>query len=334
MIHIVLLCFLLFTVFAIVRMHDLFAVVMLLSIYGFLCASFFMVMDAVDVAFTEAAVGIGISTLLLLSALTLTGRYEKTKRHKPLLALVTVAVTAGLLIYGTLEMPPFGSAYAPAHQHIAPHYIHQSFGETGIINIVTSVLASYRGYDTLGELIVIFTAGIGVLVLLSSLAPEAGSKEGKEQHGKGKLPAPMKQHAILRIVSKMLIPLILLFALYVQFHADFGPGGGFQAGVIFASVIILYLMIFGLKAARKVISLAWLEFLAALGVLIFGSVGLLSLLSGENFLDYDMLSSDPVQAQHLGIFLVEIGVGLTVAAIIILIFMTFTGRMADRGEQQ
>ena len=315
-------------------MHDLFAVVMLLSIYGFLCASFFMVMDAVDVAFTEAAVGIGISTLLLLSALTLTGRFEKTKRHKPLLALITVAVTSGLLIYGTLQMPPFGSAYAPAHQHIASHYIEQSFDETGIINIVTSVLASYRGYDTLGELIVIFTAGMGVLVLLRSAANPGKGKTAKAPQSKGRLPAPMKQHAILRIVSKMMIPLILLFALYVQFHADFGPGGGFQAGVIFAAVIILYVMIFGLKATRKVVSLAWLEFLAALGVLIFGSVGLLALMSGQNFLDYHMLSSDPVQAQHLGIFLVEIGVGITVAATIILIFMTFTGRMATPGEPQ
>ncbi|WP_269082205.1 Na(+)/H(+) antiporter subunit B [Thalassomonas actiniarum] len=327
------------TVFAIVRMHDLFAIVMLLSIYGFLCASFFMVMDAVDVAFTEAAVGIGISTLLLLSALTLTGRFEKKQRHKPLLAVFSVAITASLLIYGTLQMPPFGSAYAPAHQHIATHYITQSFGETGIINIVTSVLASYRGYDTLGELIVIFTAGMGVLVLLRGTTSPAKDSAIKDSAIKGKRvtskqPAPMKQHAILRIVSKMLIPLILLFALYVQFHADFGPGGGFQAGVIFASVIILYVMIFGLRATQKTISLAWLEFLAALGVLIFGSVGLLSLLFGENFLDYNMLSSDPVQAQHLGIFVVEIGVGITVAATIILIFMTFTGRMANRGEQQ
>lgn len=320
-------------------MHDLFAIVMLLSIYGFLCASFFMVMDAVDVAFTEAAVGVGISTLLFLSTLTLTGRSEKSKRHKPLLALFVVVTTAGLLIYGTLEMPPFGSAYAPIHQHIAPHYINQSYGETGIINIVTSVLASYRGFDTLGELIVIFIAGMGVLALLGGTITPANRRQENGTRGYGQsvkknLPAPMKKHAILRIVSKMLIPLILLFALYVQFHADFSPGGGFQAGVIFASVIILYIMIFGLKMAEKVISPAWLEFMAALGVLIFGSVGLISLLSGQNFLDYKMLAPDPVQAQHLGIFMVEIGVGITVASIIILIFMTFTGRMANQDQHK
>ena len=329
----VLLCFLLLVVFAIVRMHDLFAIVMLLSIYGFLCASFFMVMDAVDVAFTEAAVGIGISTLLLLSALTLTGRFEKPKRHKPLLALVVVVTTAGLLIYGTLEMPPFGSAYAPIHQHIAPHYINQSYAETGIINIVTSVLAGYRAFDTLGELIVIFTAGIGVLALLRNSQVNKLHRKNDLREDNNR-PASMRQHAILRIVSKMLIPLILLFALYVQLHADFSPGGGFQAGVIFASVLILYIMIFGLSAAQKVFSPAWLEFLSALGVLIFAGVGLTSQLSGLNFLDYQMLAPDPVQAQHLGIFIVEIGVGVTVAAVITLIFITFTECMPRQGEHQ
>lgn len=315
-------------------MHDLFAVVMLLNIYGFLCACFFVVMDAVDVAITEAAVGAGISTLLLLSTLTLTGRFEKTKRHKPLLALCVVVTTASLLIYGTLQMPPFGSAAAPIHQHVAPHYITQSFAETGIANIVTSVLASYRGFDTLGELVVIFTAGMGVLVLLRSDNSPIKGTPTKGAPIKKALPAPMLHHLILRIVAKMLIPLILLFALYVQFHADFGPGGGFQAGVIFAAAIILYTLVFGLKAAQQVFSQAWLEFLAALGILIYASTGLVSLLSGKNFLDYGVLSADPIQAQHLGVLLVEIGVGITVTAIISLIFMAFTERMAHQETDQ
>lgn len=307
------------------RSHDLFAIVMLLNIYGFLCASFFVLMDAVDVAFTEAAVGVGVSTLLLLSTLALTGRFEKTKRHKPLLALFVVVTTASLLIYGTLEMPHFGSAYAPIHQHVAPQYINQFYLDFGIANIVTSVLASYRGFDTLGELVVIFTAGIGVLVLLGSAKVVAHNAPVNTES-----PAPMTQHMILRIVSKMLIPFILLFALYVQFHSDFGPGGGFQGGIIFASAIILYTMIFGLKAAQRMISPPWLEFLAALGLLIYASVGLISLFSGQNFLDYKVLSPDPVQAQHLGILIVEIGVGITVTAVITLIFMTFTERMGHQ----
>ena len=310
------------TVFVIVNMHDLFAIVMLMSIYGLLSASFFLLMDAVDVALTEAAVGIVISPLLVLSTLSLTGRYEKKIRQKPVLAVVVVVLTGFLLIYGTLEMPPFGSASAPVHQHVASYYINESYQETGVANLVSSVLASYRGYDTMGELFVIFTAGIGVLALLGIKTRSNGGAPGAG------LPLPMSRHHILRIVSKMLIPLILLFALYVQFHGDFGPGGGFQAGAIFASAMILFTMIFGLRAVLKVVSRAWLEFLSAMGVLLYGGTGLVSLISGENFLDYKVLAQEPTQGQHLGILLVELGVGITVASIILLIFISFTGQLS------
>ncbi len=306
------------TVFAIIRMRDLFAIIMLMNIYGLLSASFFVLMDAVDVALTEAAVGVGISTLLLLSTLSFTGRYEKKTRHKPLLALVVVVFTGSLLIYGTLEMPPFGSAEAPVHQHVAAHYIKESYSETGVANLVSSVLASYRGYDTLGELFVIFASGVGVLALLpikSLFEKHIASAQGA--------PEAMKSHHILRIVSKMLIPFILLFALYIQFHGDFGPGGGFQAGVIFASAFILYTMIFGMQATLKVSSIAWLQFFAAAGVLLYGSVGLISLFYGENFLNYSVLAKEPLAAQHLGILVVELGVGITVAAVITLFFISF-----------
>lgn len=298
---------------------------MLLSIYSLLCASFFVLMDAVDVAFTEAAVGVAISTLLLLSTLSVTGRFEKKQRQQPKLALAVAAFTTGLLIYGTVQMPPFGAASAPIHQHVASYYINQSYGDTGIVNIVTSVLASYRGYDTLGELLVIFSAGIGVLALLGSRMIKDKSPANESIAG------TMSEHHILRIVAKVIIPFILLFALYVQFHGDFGPGGGFQAGVIFATAIILYTMIFGLPAAVKLISIAWLEFLAALGVLFYGSIGLLSLLAGQNFLDYKVLAQNPIAGQHLGIFAVELGIGLTVASIILLIFMLFTSQIPKLG---
>lgn len=317
------------TVFAIIRMHDLFAIVMLMSIYGLLSASFFVLMDAVDVALTEASVGIAISTLLLLSALSITGRFEKKTRHKPLLALAVVLMTGALLIYGTLEMPPFGAENTPVHQHVAAYYINQSFAETGIPNLVSSVLASYRGFDTMGELFVIFAAGIGVLALLGLKA-----STDRPQSPDSAQPLPMTRHHILRIVSKMFIPLILLFALYVQFHGDFGPGGGFQAGAIFASAMILYTMMFGIQTALKVVSRAWLEFLAAIGVLIYGGTGLVSLLAGERFLDYNVLSKDPIQGQHLGILLVELGVGITVAATILLIFLSFTGHMTNMDKKQ
>ncbi len=135
------------------------------------------------------------------------------------------------------------------------------------------------------------------------------------------------QQRILRIITKLMLPLILLFALYVQFHGDYGPGGGFQAGVIFAAGIILYSMVFGLDAARRVIPMRLLTILMPLGVLLYAGVGIASLFLGGEFLNYNVLSADdPVHGQHYGILIVELGVGISVAAVMISIFMSFTGR--------
>ncbi len=136
----------------------------------------------------------------------------------------------------------------------------------------------------------------------------------------------MTRHIILRAVAKLLIPVIMLFALYVQFHGDYGPGGGFQAGVIFAAAIILYALIFGLNTAQRVFNKRVIEILVAGGVLIYGSVGVTTLLLGGNFLDYNVLAHDPVHGQHLGILLIELGVGTTVAAVMVSLFFTFARR--------
>ena len=136
----------------------------------------------------------------------------------------------------------------------------------------------------------------------------------------------MTQHFILRIITKLLIPLILLFALYVQFHGDFGPGGGFQAGVIVAAGLVLYALVFGLDTASEVIKEWVLLLLVPLGVLIYAGVGLASLYFGGNYLDYNVLAHDPVHGQHLGILLVELGVGTTVASVLTTIFFSFAGR--------
>lgn len=163
-----LLSFLAVTAMAIVRLRDLFAVVMLFGIYSLLSASILLVLDAVDVSFTEAAVGAGISTVLMLGTLALTARTEKKPARPPWLPLLVVVITGAALIYGTLDMPLWGDATAPINQHVVPRYILGSLPETNVPNIVTAVLASYRGYDTLGEVTVIFTAGIGVMLLLGN----------------------------------------------------------------------------------------------------------------------------------------------------------------------
>lgn len=133
----------------------------------------------------------------------------------------------------------------------------------------------------------------------------------------------MEHHLVLRVIAKLVIPLILLFALYVQFHGDYGPGGGFQAGVIFAAGFILYALIFGLKNMRKVVPLRLLRVTASLGLLLYIGVGVAGLILDGNFLDYNILLADPVEGQHLGIFLIELGVGTTVASVMMMMFYVF-----------
>lgn len=143
----------------------------------------------------------------------------------------------------------------------------------------------------------------------------------------------LNRASVLRVVSKLLIPPILTFGLYVQFHGDFGPGGGFQAGVIFASAFILYALIFGVDTARKVAP-AWLtRTMLSSGLILYAGVGVVAMLLGGDYLDYSMLADDPKAGQHLGITLIEFGVGITVAGAMITIFLIFDGRLrADRED--
>ena len=167
LIDITLLVFLTTTAFAIIKIRNLFVIVMLFGIFSLHSAGLFVVMDAADVAFTEAAVGAGISTVLMLATLALTSNHEEKKpTHHARLPLLVVLITGAALVYGTYDIPAFGDPDAPAQQHVKPRYIELSSEEVGVPNVVTAVLASYRGYDTLGEVIVIFTAGIGVMLLI------------------------------------------------------------------------------------------------------------------------------------------------------------------------
>lgn len=136
----------------------------------------------------------------------------------------------------------------------------------------------------------------------------------------------MKGYLVLRVVSKLLIMFMILFALYVQFHGDFGPGGGFQAGVITAAAIIFYAIIFGLPAARRVVPDRLVEAMVASGVLLYAGVGVAGLLLGGNYLDYFVLDPNPVHGQERGIFWVEAGVLITVSGVMLKIFYMFAGR--------
>lgn len=166
-------------VIAMVARRNLFSVVVLAGIYSFLMATVLVALDAVDVAMTEASVGAGISTVLLLSALYLTKGEEAKPIHKPWMPLVISIAVAGALVYGSLGLPAFSDPQAPIHTHVVPRYLQQSLKETGVPNVVTAVLASYRGYDTLGETTVVFTAGAGVIALLRLRKRRAEKKDAK-----------------------------------------------------------------------------------------------------------------------------------------------------------
>jgi len=169
-----LLAVLVVTAIAVVRLGSLWVAVVLFAIYSLTSASLFVTLDAVDVAFTEAAVGAGISTILMMATLRLVGRREAPPRHSNIVPLFVVLVTGGVLVYGTWDMPAFGSGDNPVHQHVAPRYLEDTPKEVGVPNVVTAVLASYRGYDTMGEVTVIFTAGVSVFALLFLVRPRNG----------------------------------------------------------------------------------------------------------------------------------------------------------------
>lgn len=175
LINIVILSLLVVTAVAINQQRNLFATTMLTGIYSLLCASLFVCLDAVDVAFTEASVGAGVATILFLATLALTRSEEKTAVRLSIPGLAAVLTVGGLLVYGLNDIPPFGAPGNPVQTYLADRYINASASEIGIPNLVTAVLASYRSYDTLGEITVIFTAGTGVLMLLGR---GKGNKQG------------------------------------------------------------------------------------------------------------------------------------------------------------
>lgn len=314
-----LLTLLLITAIAIVHTRNLFSAVMLSGMFSLLLASNFFLLDAADVALTEAAVGAGISTVLFLSALTLTASREAAPPANRVIALVVVGITTLAVIYGTFDKPRFADPEAPVHQHVAPWYMEKTREAIDISNVVTAVLGSFRGYDTLGEVFVVFTAGIGVLFLL-------GKYKGPHAYRRSGEPVGLRHYLIPRLVGRMLIPFILLFGLYVQFHGEHGPGGGFQAGAIVAASIILYALLEGVNRALQVLSRRVLTFLIAIGALLYGAVGVAGILLGGNFLDYSVLMSDPLAGQHIGLLLIEAGVGITVTGVLLSIFHAFAAR--------
>jgi multicomponent Na+:H+ antiporter subunit B len=267
-----------------------------------------------------------------------------------ILGLIVVIVTGSLLIYATGDFPAWSDPESPASSHVSPRYIEQGMHETAAPNIVTAVLADYRGFDTMFETAVVFCAGV-VCFLLLRIPERASLRERQYRHtitgvtvrvkGDGKLPSSQGEFQridtlwtphdlIIKTACRLLIPFIQLFALYVIAHGHHSPGGGFQGGVILGASIILLAISDDLRTTLDRISEKAHATLCSVGVLIYAGTGALCMVLGFNFLDYGALARilhvDPVMARSHGILIVEIGVGLAVMATIIWIYTNISSK--------
>lgn len=261
-----------------------------------------------------------------------------------ILGIVAVLLSFVLLVYGTADFSSWGDPASPASTHVSNYYIEQAMPDTSVPNIVTAVLADYRGFDTMFETAVIFSAGIACFFLLRKLrydAPEAavfrhiqtgitlrvekGGRLPKESNEFERIDTQWVPYdLVIQVTSRILVPFIQLFALYVVAHGHHSPGGGFQGGVIFGAAVILFAVSNTLRKTIHRYTEKRCAVLCAIGVLIYAGTGAYCLLAGRNFLDYSalggLLGVDPVTARSHGILMVEMGVGLAVTMVMIWIY--------------
>jgi multicomponent Na+:H+ antiporter subunit B len=257
---------------------------------------------------------------------------------------VIVFLCGSLLIFHTSDFPDWGNPASPASTHVSPYYIEKAMDDTAVPNIVTAVLADYRGYDTMFETTVIFCAGIACFFLLRitkrmepsvslyrhlptgiTLRIEKGGAEPEDSNIFKRIDIQWVPYdLIITTTCRMVIPFIQLFALYVIAHGHHSPGGGFQGGVILGASIILFAISTDLRTSINRMSEKVSAFLSATGVFIYAGAGTLCLILGASFLDYSALASvlnvNPVIARSHGILIVEIGVGLAVMAVMVWIY--------------
>ncbi|THB81738.1 MAG: Na(+)/H(+) antiporter subunit B [Desulfobacteraceae bacterium] len=258
--------------------------------------------------------------------------------------LVLFSIMGLLLAWGVLEFPGLGDPSSPASSHLSPYYIQHSLTDTAVPNMVTAVLADYRGYDTMFETIVIFTAAIVCIFLLRTFKPpasryrmyrhmatgitlriEKGGKTPDDSEHFERIDSVWVPHdLVIRTTCRMVIPFIQVFALYVIAHGHHSPGGGFQGGVILGASVVLFAVCFDLRRTIRYLGEKMCALLCALGVLIYAGTGILCMGLQSNFLDYSALAglfgTDPVMARSHGILIVEIGVGMAVMAVMVMLY--------------
>ncbi len=266
------------------------------------------------------------------------------------LGLIIVVLVGAVLVYATVDFPAFGDPSSPASLHVSPRYIEQTIEETAVPNPVTSVLADYRGYDTMYETTVIFSAGVACFLLLR--VPRRRTPTPRQYRHRltgltfrikegGEITLPLKEFEpvdtiwtpydfIIEKVCRYLIPFIQLFGLYVIAHGHHSPGGGFQGGVILGASIIVLSLSHDLRTALNRMGEKISALFSPVGVFIYAGTGALCLLLGHNFLDYKALAAflpgGPIMARSHGIFMVEVGVGMAVMGTMVWIFKNLASR--------
>ena len=316
--------------FATIMVKDLLSAAIIFGAYSFLMCLLWTEMGAVDVAFTEASVGAGVSTVLFFAAVYQTSRVVKPRRSgrwlAKAIALMATLLIGLVLLIAEADFPGFGDAFTPASLHVSPYYITQTLHDTNVPNMVTSVLADYRGFDTMFETAVIFTAGLAVIAILRRLQKDMPFVPPEPYIISEGYP-----DTIIRFIARQLVPFIQLFALYVVAHGHHSPGGGFQGGVILGASFILLAISYDFKLVLGIMNERWNVLLGNVGVLIYDGIGFLCLLLGANFLDYSMLSkvlpaTDKIMARSHGMLGIEIGVAIAVMAIVISIYLNIVSR--------
>ncbi|WP_341786940.1 DUF4040 domain-containing protein [Rickettsia endosymbiont of Cantharis rufa] len=303
---------------------DLLNAVIAASVFSLLIGVSYLIMDAPDVAMTEAALGACLSTCVYLNLLRkLPPDLKNIERTNIIPASLICLLFVVTLTYIGLELPNYGKDNAPLHMYASKYYIENTSKDIGVPSLVAAILASYRGYDTLGETSVILIAGIAVLLVFSKKLEEVDSRTQDVipwlDHGMTKPTTILKAYPIIKYITGFIIPYIILYSIYIQLNGESSPGGGFQAGVIFASSLIAYDLIYGKQYFQTNILIS----VAVLGVSIYAIVGTTSLFFNDNYLNYYSLTNfinDKLLAQHIFIVIAEIGIGLTIAATMYLIY--------------
>jgi multicomponent Na+:H+ antiporter subunit B len=308
-----------------VSVKDLLGAAVVFGAYSFLMCLLWTEMGAVDVAFTEAAVGAGVSTVLFFAAVHRSSRQIKSRVSGRMLykgiGLLASGLLGGGLFYASTDFPDWADPASPASSYLSPHFITKTIEETSVPNIVTSVLADYRGFDTMFETAVVLTAGLAVLIILRL----GGCRIVGPVREKAAVIKDSYDDSIIRFIARMMVPFMQLFALYVVAHGHHSPGGGFQGGVILGASFILLAISYDLKLVMSRINEKASLLLANTGLLIYSGIGFLCLLLGANFLDYSILhrilpATDEIAARSHAMLGVEIGVALTVMVIVVVIY--------------